>query len=455
MKLLRKIARQVWQARNMGIGHVMRKVIRRVTGGAKAPSASAEALKTHASRLTDRSKRLEAGLQSLSQEVKKAFDEGRYADYVRFGAEAGQLRDELAREWGMDPTGPRIVGSSFLGPFGHLTLFDLLVKCQHLGLREDEKTKVLVDPDRISNRAYFDLWRPFLDVHEISPSQWSDVDLLSWPICERADFIRTKLGYRNSMDLWDEVDRKWESAQMNPLISLPPRLDESGRAALRKMGVEDGQWFVAFHIREGDHRVSYRGPNADVATYEPAMAEVVRRGGAVVRMGNPDMRPISSKQGIIDYAHSVRRADWLDVYLWARCRFFVGTGSGPIHVPGTFGVPVLMTNTSAVGMFPSYSPGSLMITKHFIDSKSGVEVSLGEALRRGAGWNWSADLSNSGLEIRDNSPDEIRAAVIDMFDSTLSGPSESQSKLDHQRRSAGSSISTPFAPSFSDLMVSL
>lgn len=452
MNLVRKIARQLWQAKNLGVGHVSAKVFRRFIRKSRATSASENVLKIHANRATERTVKLEKSIGQLSEEVRQAFEDGRFSDYLRFGGEAGELRDALASEWGLDPAGSRIIGSSFLGPFGHLTLFDLFVKAQRLGKLGGTSFEVLAEKSRIPNNAYFDLWRPFVEIRMISSREWADVDLLNWPICERADFIRTDSGYKNSMNLWDEVDREWESSGRMPLLQLPSEIRERGANLLRKMGLDDDQWFVCFHVREGDHRPSYRGPNADVATYVPAMQEVVRRGGVAIRMGNPDMQPIEERPGIIDYAHSVRRADWLDVYLWASCRFFVGTGSGPIHVPGTFGVPVLMTNTSAVGMFPSYSPGSMMITKHFIDSKSRQEVSLDVALRRGAGWNWSADLAKQDLELRDNSPEEILEAVIDMFDRGSTELSQNQKELADRRRIVGSAISTPFAPTFADRM---
>lgn len=452
MTLSRTIARQIWQARNMGLGHVMSKVLRRVTGGAKASAASDEAQKTHASRVTERSVRIEADLQSVSEGVKAAFDDGRYADYVRLGAEAGELRDNLAREWGMDPAEQRLIGSSFLGPLGHLSFLDMYVKGMSLGSMNQRSTSVLAERSKIANRTYLQLWADHLTVEKITPKEWVDIDLLRWPICERADFVRTAHGYVNSMTFWDRTNRTWETERRAPLLTLDPRIVERGKSVLSKLGVREDDWYVCFHVREGDHRLTYRGPNADVATYAMAMAEVVRRGGVAIRMGDTDMTPIREESGIIDYAHSVRRADWMDVFLWATCRFFVGTGSGPIHVPGTFGVPVLMTNTSAIGMFPSYSERSMMITKHFHDSTTNRELSLAEALERRVGWNWSADFSRQGVVMRDNTPEELRDAVVDMFVGDQP-QTTSQQALDGQRRAAGSAITTPVAPTFAEAMI--
>ena len=93
-----------------------------------------------------------------------------------------------------------------------------------------------------------------------------------------------------------------------------------------------------------------------------------------------------------------------------------------------------------------------MITKHFHDSTTKRELSLAEALERRVGWNWSADFSRQGVEMRDNTPEEIRDAVVDMFTHAQSSTA-AQRALDEQRRSAGSAITTPFAPTFAEAMI--
>ena len=47
---------------------------------------------------------------------------------------------------------------------------------------------------------------------------------------------------------------------------------------------------------------------------------------------------------MIDYACSDLRSDWMDIFLCAQCRFFIGCQSGLSAVPSVFGVPVVMTD---------------------------------------------------------------------------------------------------------------
>ena len=451
------VRRQLWQIRHLGFGHVFGKVRRRVRRlKSVVPSSEAELIGRIFGMSSDRAVDLREKIRGLESRKREAFDGGKFAEYVGIGREIGALKDQWAISLGLDPNATRIIGSSFFGPLGHIAQLDYYVKARTLGLSGSGRTVVLADRDRIPNPTLFGLWGGLVDVEYVDAREWAGIHMLCEPIAETADFVRTESSRESTMFYWDAINRRWESEGRAPLLAVPGDIIDRGRSVLERMGVPREAWYVCFHVREGDHRISYRGPNARVETYVDAMAEVVRRGGYAIRMGDADMTPLPKMPGVIDYAHAVQRADWLDVYLWATSRFFVGTGSGPFHVPGMFGVPVLMTNTSAVGMFVPYSTRAMMITKHMIDSNTGRELHVGEALQRGAGWNWSADFSQHGIRLEDNSPGEIRNAVVDMFDA-IEGkaitPTAGQTQFDELRRNAGSEITTPCAPSFAERFV--
>src|SRR5262249_62188077 len=92
--------------------------------------------------------------------------------------------------------------------------------------------------------------------------------------------------------------------------------------------------------------------NADTASYEPAIGEIIRRGGFVIRMGDPGTPPLPPLANVIDYGGSTMRADWMDIFLLARSRFVLGSASGPIFVPPLYGVPCVLTNWWPPGMRP-------------------------------------------------------------------------------------------------------
>ena len=56
-------------------------------------------------------------------------------------------------------------------------------------------------------------------------------------------------------------------------------------------------------------------------------------GGWVIRIGDSNLSPLPALANFFDYCRSEMRADWMDIFLLANCRFMLGTNSGPCFVP--------------------------------------------------------------------------------------------------------------------------
>jgi putative glycosyltransferase (TIGR04372 family) len=209
--------------------------------------------------------------------------------------------------------------------------------------------------------------------------------------------------------------REWEDQKRGPIMAIPPALAEKGRTVLAKLGVPDGAWFVGLHVRERNFR-SYQADiqntlNADINTYFEAIRQVVDAGGYVIRMGDPTMCRLPAMKGVIDYAHSAYKAEDMDIFLCALCRFFLGTSSGPLYVPGMFGRPSLITNWFPVGKRPWRST-DIYIPKKMRWDVSKAMLSFGESFSQPLGQAYSTSLFKElAVEIVDNSSEEIVAAT--------------------------------------------
>lgn len=133
-----------------------------------------------------------------------------------------------------------------------------------------------------------------------------------------------------------------------PLLTLA---EDHSFAAATTMGDVFGlsEPFVTLHIRTCE----YMGEawnnhnlhrNADILTYLPAIDHIIGAGYQVVQIGGPKQPTLPERPGLIDYAHSDIRSDWLDVYLMGAARFMMATSSGPMVVAHLFGVPIVLTN---------------------------------------------------------------------------------------------------------------
>ncbi len=222
-------------------------------------------------------------------------------------------------------------------------------------------------------------------------------------------------------DLAGATQRRWHQEGRAPLLALAPDVAARGWALLEQAGVPRGAWFVSLHVRE----IVWRGAtgglqairNADPASYLPAIAEITRRGGYVVRMGDADAPSLPPLSGVIDYCRSDMRSDWMDIFLLARSRFVLGSASGPIFVPPLYGVPCVLTNWWPPGMRP-WHPADIYIPKLVKRMLDDTYLTLSETLREPVSYCHSSRhlAAPHGLTVMDNDADLIRDAVVEMLE---------------------------------------
>jgi len=204
------------------------------------------------------------------------------------------------------------------------------------------------------------------------------------------------------------------------VLSLTQEDRESGRKTLEQMGIPKGSWFVCFHARESgfspeDETVhSYR--NSDVMAFMPSLREIRRRGGWCIRMGDPSMKALPTIEGVIDYAHLPLRSDQMDVFLCASCRFFLGNTSGLSMMSTVFGVPCALANMIPLTSM-GWLPGDLFIPKLLRKRNEPRYLSFNEILASEIGnYRMSSFYRDAGIEIEDNSPEDIFDLTVEMLD---------------------------------------
>jgi putative glycosyltransferase (TIGR04372 family) len=218
-------------------------------------------------------------------------------------------------------------------------------------------------------------------------------------------------------------------AGRKPVLHLTRRHRKAGEAVLQRLGMPPGAWFVGIHCREGGfvsadpskdpaHRAtSHRARNASIEGYLPAMKALVERGGWCIRLGDPSMSPLPPIPGVIDYANSPLRSDWMDIFLCSQCRFLLGSASGLCMVASVFGVPCAIANQTSPAIALPYGPGDLFIPKPIFSVPSGEQLTLPEILGGPLGnarFTYCLDLARTTVE--DNAPEDIRDLALEMLD---------------------------------------
>lgn len=204
-----------------------------------------------------------------------------------------------------------------------------------------------------------------------------------------------------------------------PLLSLTEPDYKRGWAALRKLGIPHGAWFVCVHCREEGYvpMVNQTHRNANINNYFLCMEAIVKRGGWVIRMGDPTMENIPQMYHVIDYAHLDIKSDWMDIFLCASCKLYLGGDSGLFGLSSIFGVPLAIVNNSPMSIVISYGPCGIGIPKLVWSIKKECYLSFKEVFSSPIGnFMYDASYLEAGVRVVENSAEDIKDVAMEMMD---------------------------------------
>jgi len=365
---------------------------------------------------------------------------GRFKDALELLSRANALRQEKARALNVASSGIRFLEPIWVGAFGHLAQADYLLKLGILEGRNSAKTILYLPPTvRVSNRFLLDLYRPYLTIVEREadlPAPLTALQAMAF------DLLAPQLPDGRTVHLWEiaaNTYRRWEAEGRKPLLEFPQDIAERARSALNGAGIPKNAWFVALHVREQTskphHAELHKVLNAEIADYLPAIEEVTKRGGWVIRMGDSTMKPIPAIKNVFDYCHSTIRTDWMDVFLCAHARFLVGTSSGPAYVPSIFGVASVLTNWWPPAQRPWHAH-DIFMPKLYRTRETSRYFSLSESLSEPFGYCNSIDylIRTKKVVLENNGIEDIRAAVVEMIERTEGVANYDSGDIDRRNR---------------------
>ena len=314
-------------------------------------------------------------------------------------------------------------GGNTLTRIGHLALDpDVYVKAGLLGWRPAYRGVLLAPGGRVVNPCLLRHWERYLTIirHPVLTALLAPLARMpqlryDLSVLHLADGQRVKI-----LPAVYRVQQAYEHAYAGqPLLRLSLEEEARGRQQLRELGLPPQAWFVCLHVRESGYlpeRAYHSYRNADIMTYLPAVDAIVARGGWVIRMGDPSMKRLPRMPGVVDYVHSGLQRDWMDIFCFARCRFFLGDTSGPFVAAFAFGVPCAVANQIPMG-HGAYSARDLWMPKRYRSLREHRELTFAEVLR--SPWRSlgrTADYEAAGIGWVDNHPEEIRELAVEMLD---------------------------------------
>lgn len=327
---------------------------------------------------------------------------------------------EKRRALGVDSIPVRVL-RGVDGSLGHYVWFDDIYRLQQLGWLKPYQCMVLPE-NRVVNPTLMSYWSRHFSINESKETYQALKPLV--PYLE-FDFEEDLCGPLQKYDnnyyrVINQAQEQWEKEARPPPLELTEEHKEKSWRTLERLGVPRTSWFVALHVRDDGFTGKDAGSsvrNSDIHNFTKAINFITEQGGWVIRLGDPKMVPMPNLPNTIDYARSDVRSDWMDVFLLASCKFFVGTHSGPIWIPKSFGVPTLGVDWVPLTRLP-WSGNSLVIPKLFKHKLTQQILTVEEMVDPNGkvGWGWGETaLERAGLEVIPNSAEEILEGVREMF----------------------------------------
>ena len=319
------------------------------------------------------------------------------------------------RESQLDRLGIRVFSEKWFSPIGHSGLIDVFIKAEKLGIIEKKTNLIVGEDSSFANPALIDLWQSYVSrIKNLNQSK--EFTELVTQCEERLQFIEKKNGVVISLyALCTYVQLNWEKESRGPLLSLSPKNLQDGYQVLEKLGTPKGAWFCGLHNRSvANNSPSVR--NADLISYELAIKAITAKGGYVVYLGD-QAPPLdwSSRYHFVNYSESELRSDWMDVFILAEGRFLIGLGSGPGDIPMCFGKPSLLTNWGPMGARHRSRDDILLPKQYRLKSESRF-LTMSERMSSRFGHQDSLQsLAFMGIDVIDNSPEEIADVVVEMM----------------------------------------
>jgi putative glycosyltransferase (TIGR04372 family) len=228
---------------------------------------------------------------------------------------------------------------------------------------------------------------------------------------------------------------KWrvdQNRDVNNVLELfPPHLsfteseEKLGKIKLESMGIQSDALFICFIGRDpkylqmiySESDFSYHDyRNTDVKNYLLATEEMANRGYYAIRMGSAVAESLASNNpGIIDYATNGQRSEFMDIYLGAKCHFFISVGTGIDEIPEIFRRPTLYVNVVPLENVKSWNRNHIFITKKYWLDKEQRFMTFREIIESGAGRFYEThQFIDMGITLIENTPEEILEVTIEM-----------------------------------------
>lgn len=333
---------------------------------------------------------------------------------------------------------------------------DLFLRRVDLGVYPKEiKYYFIINPYQIANEQLLKMFERRLVIKR----SWLLSKAIKW-----SEWSLLKTRFYQNLPMDSNEFNEYQKTGVKLIFTDEER--QLGIRILRQMGVNYPEdWFVCVFARDkaylkkafpgmswGYH--DYR--NADIETYNKAIKYIIDKGGFVIRLGSVVENKLKYKhERLIDYPYSEYRSDFMDIFLSAHCKYYLGSLSGCAEIVKIFDIPIAGVNLVPIAHAP-WGKNSIYIPKKLKSNSSNAYVSLKKGLVEDIDTIFDGiKLRKIGYEYEDNSEDEIYDLNQEMYGGLFDDDSISieEDMLDsyyriHMKSLRFGKVKTPIGKSF-------
>jgi putative glycosyltransferase (TIGR04372 family) len=206
--------------------------------------------------------------------------------------------------------------------------------------------------------------------------------------------------------------------------------EKKGEEYLRKFDLTKDSKFVAISVRDDvylkklnlNHNWDYHYyRNQNIANFKLAAEEITKRNYHIFIMGTSGSKKLDTQnKKIINYGNSNLRSDFLDIYLSAKCEFFISAQTGLDGIPRIFRKPILTVNSMANNAVAAFSEKEFILIRPQLKKSENRVLKLDEILsvpyKQQQMDRKHYDANSKDIKHLDSSPEEIRDITIEVMD---------------------------------------
>lgn len=203
-------------------------------------------------------------------------------------------------------------------------------------------------------------------------------------------------------------------------INIPTQDLFNGFEILKNLGITKNEWFVCILFRDSNYSGGYSSDydqqyrNTNLNSFSGAIDFINSKGGKCILMGDSSSANPPKSLDIIDYSHSEYKSDFMDIFLCANCKFFLGTYSGLSLVSALSNIPIAVTDVVPLSHILIWSEKDISIPKLY--KRNDKYIKFDEIFNSNlSNFRFNSKFEENNIKLIDNSIDEILNLCIEMF----------------------------------------